>query len=83
MVSSSETLQSIHVFEPYILEGDSTQRAVDSPRFPWLPPMALSWSTLGVRATLTYITAKAENRRKTKSTAEVGVEALQLSGWCD
>ena len=37
MVSSSETLQSIHVFEPYILEGDSTQRAVDSPRFPWLP----------------------------------------------
>ena len=27
----------IHVFKPYILGGDTTQRAVDSPRFPWLP----------------------------------------------
>ena len=53
------------------------------PCFPGSPPMVLSWSTLGVRAILTYITAKAENRRKTKSTAKVRVEVLQLSGWYD
>ena len=53
------------------------------PDFPGSPPVVLSWSTLGVRAILTYITAKAENRRKTKSTAKVRVEVLQLSGWYD